>query len=305
MRCSGCGERFQTDAMLGEPGASLDPRPNLLASWSLVCGLLSVIPMFALVGLLLLKVIEPSFAAGWTGVAAAVTVGSLGVILGAWGLKQGRRADVASGLKRSVAGISAGALFGIACGGCGVLGIASLPGLIPTEDPVRVQASVDRIGTFTLPEGVEPKETQVVMGTHHLVYQDESESSRVFTLLFPEMVAANEAAARSQATSKRALYLSGAPKLNVSDRFEVECSGQKFEVVEESGKDADTSWRVYSASFRPGKEWIYVLVRVKEELKEPKADRVLMSPSDVRTLFRSYVPPWQKTDADKAAEPAQ
>ena len=176
--------------------------------------------------------------------------------------------------------------------------------MVPKTDPVAIGRAVDLIGSYSLPAGIEPKETQEVFGVHHLKYQDQAEATEILMVLFPRSSAMNERAARAQSMSQRATHLSDLPTLAERTRHQFPCDGKTVEVVEEFGKTEAAEFSVYSAIIEHPVGYLYVLFAMQDDYstpaeapdstgqnEAPSPPRVVMNRQQVAEFFSSFEPP--------------
>ncbi len=295
-RCSDCGGTFLVSMMLSQADASGDTSlsPNRNAKLSLIFGLLSIATLTLLVVAAIMKLVPRTVVVGVMGSGASMLLGVLAMGCGVLGIRDGRRPDTQASKGRLIGGMLTGTVFGIACGTCGILLSVFLPGWRPSTDPADLAKAQAEIGSFEVPEGIEPVRTQVIFSIRHLRWEDEATGSEVNTTYYPSAFAMNEAAARSQSASMRSADLGDLPELSETGRYSVEVNGNQVEIVEESGSDDSAKYVYYSGFLRHTDGWVYARVTVTTDTPPPGADApapVLMTPEQVQRFFMSYTPP--------------
>lgn len=269
VRCAGCGARFNLDSTDRDL-----PARNRKATASVVLGAISFIGLF------------------FTGIPA--------VILGWRALKDIKLRKTRGGRRRAIAGIVTGSVFGLSCGCLAVSALLVLPGIKPTSDPVAIREVQAVIGSFEVPEGIEPHQVQrAPFGLLHLRFRDPGAATTVMSVYYPSTSAANESTARAQAVSLRF----DLPELKLVRHHTFVNRGRSLQVSEER-PIRDRESRVYSGFLEHTDGWVAVIIITEAGQRgntaddrpesEPKKKRITMSLEDVKRFFESYEPPPRK-----------
>lgn len=301
VRCSDCGGSFVVSMMMREAGANgaASLQPNKKAKASLVFGLLSAGVLSLLLLIVWFRLIRPSVMLGVIGSGTSVLFGVLAIAFGAFGIRDARRTDTHAAKGTLAGGMLSGVFFGLLCGGCGVLFSIWLPGIRPMSDPAALAQAQAELGTFTLPEGIRPSETQFLIGTRHLRWEDSGHGTEVNVVLYPKGLAMNESAARTQSSTLRAASISRLPKLSERDRHEITANEKKIEIVEEFGRDESGEYIFYSGYMEHPSGWLYARVLVEPTRKRRKVPKgqaeapvpIFMTREQVKRFFKSFKPP--------------
>ena len=301
VRCSDCGGAFVVSMMMREAGATGDAslQPNKKARLCLVFGLLSASVLSLLILVAWFKLVPPSMMLGVVGSGTSILFGVLAVAFGAFGIRDARRSDTHAARKSLASGILSGVLFGLFCGGCGVLFSIWLPGIRPNSDPAALAQAEAELGSFAVPEGIEPSETQLILGMRHLRWEDEGRATDISAALYPKALAMNESAARSQSSTLRSASISRLPELSERDRHNVTVNGKRVEIIEEVGRDDSGEYVFYSGYLEHPLGWIYtrVLVETTKKPRKPSPQQpappepMMMTTEQVKRFFESFEPP--------------
>ncbi|MFK7817569.1 MAG: DUF4190 domain-containing protein [Planctomycetaceae bacterium] len=262
-RCAKCGAQFPLDASLFDL-----PTKNTKATVSAVLGCCSVLGLF------------------FTGIPA--------VILGWLALKAIREKKTQGGRSLAITGMATGGVFSLLCGG-GAIGLAAFAfSVLPSEDPADIAKSQRVIGTFDLPEQVEPKFASNVLGMTNVAYGDPRRKTRIMSAFYPPAFAMNAPAAMSQAQSMKI-------QLSLSKHATHELNGHAgpIEVLEEHGKDDDgDSLRVFSGPVAHNEGWVVFQIRVYDDEGEEadpedseKEPAYYISRQEIDQIFESFRPP--------------